>query len=118
VLRYGVRRGDDVADAYAAADDAFLPLLTAPAAPGGSRPARGAALDVTGAEVAAVVRDGGGRLTVRVFNPHDRTATARVRGRRGWSVDLRGRALEPFEEAVELGPAAIATLVLTDEPQG
>jgi mannosylglycerate hydrolase len=116
VLRYGVRRGEDVADAYAAVDDAFLPLLTVPATPGGPRPGRGAALDVRGAEVAAVVRDDGGRLTVRVFNPHDRPATVSVPGRRGWRVDLRGRAMAPFEEHLELGPAEIATLALAEEP--
>jgi alpha-mannosidase len=114
VLRYGVQLGDDPGAAYAAVDDAFLPLFVARAAGGGPGPNRGTALEVTGAEVSAVVRDGGGRLVVRLFNPTDRTVTARLAGRQGWRTDLRGRATDPFEEAVEMGPWQIATLVVLE----
>jgi hypothetical protein len=112
VLHYGVQLGDDPGAAYTAVDDAFLPLFVDRAAGGGPGPNRGTALDVTGAEVSAVVRDGGGQLVVRLFNPTDQAVTARLEGRRGWQTDLRGRATDPFEEAVELGPWAIATLVV------
>jgi alpha-mannosidase len=114
VLRYGIRLGDEVADAYAAVDDAFLPLFVAHAPGGGPGPGRGSELEVTGAEVSAVVRDAGGGLVVRLFNPTDRAITARLTGRRGWRTDLRGRATEPFEEAVELGPWEIATLAVSE----
>jgi mannosylglycerate hydrolase len=98
-------------DPYAVADDALLPLLVT-AAGGGTGPADGQALDVAGAEVSAVVRDGGA-LHVRLFNPSPDPATVRVPGRRGWLVDLRGRPLSAFEGSFQLGPWAIATAALT-----
>jgi alpha-mannosidase len=110
VVRFAVRLGDDPADAYAAVDDAFVPFLVERAAGGGPAPDRGTALEVAGAEVSAVVRDGGGRLTVRLFNPTDGAVTAHLPGRRGWRTDLRGRAGEPFEGRVELRPWEILTL--------
>jgi mannosylglycerate hydrolase len=115
VLRYGVQLGDDPEAAYAAVDDAFLPLFVARAAGGGPGPDRGSVLDVSGAEVSAVVRDGGGQLVVRLFNPTDRAVTATLAGRRGWRADLRGRAGDPFEENVELVPWEIATLVVSED---
>jgi alpha-mannosidase len=115
VLRYGVRLGADAGDAYAAVDDAFLPLLVARSGGAGSAPPRGSALEVTGAEVSAVVRDGGGQLVVRLFNPTTRPAAARVAGRRGWRTDLRGRPGAPFEDTVMLGPWEIATLVVAED---
>jgi hypothetical protein len=105
-LDYAVHVGDD--DPYALADAAWLPLIVADAPGGGHLPARGTALDITGGEVSAVVREGG-LLTVRVFNPTDEPTTVEVPGRRGWLVDLRGRALVPFEGSFPLAPHAIAT---------
>jgi mannosylglycerate hydrolase len=113
VLRYGIRMADDVEGAYRSVDEAFLPLITAGAPGGGDRPARGTALGVTGAEVSAVVREGG-ELIVRVFNPGPTPSTVRIEGRRGWLTDLRGRPLDPFEESFELGPWRIATAQLAD----
>lgn len=119
VLRYALTLGDDPVAAYAAADDAFLPLLSAPAPGGGPGDGRGRALDVTGAEVSAVIREAGGaQLVVRLFNPTDAPVTARLAGRRGWRTDLRGRAGQPFEEAVALGPWEIATLAVHEPPAG
>jgi len=43
-----------------------------------SRPGQGQALSVAGAEVSALLRDGDGRLVVRLFHPGSRPATARV----------------------------------------
>ncbi|HET6953867.1 MAG TPA: glycoside hydrolase family 38 C-terminal domain-containing protein [Acidimicrobiales bacterium] len=124
-LRYAVAVGDDV-DPYALADEVLVPLRTAggdgasrgaTAVPGREAgrdlPAVGSGLTVTGAEVAAVVREGDG-VVVRVFNPTDAPAEVRVAGRRGWCVDLRGRPLAPFEETVELLPFGIATLALAE----
>ena len=37
------------------------------------------------AEVSAVVRDAGGRLTVRLFNPRNQPVVTRIAGRRGWT---------------------------------
>jgi hypothetical protein len=51
---------------------------------------------------------------VRLFNPTDRPVTARLAGRRGWRTDLRGRAGDPFEETVALGPWEIATLAVSE----
>jgi hypothetical protein len=112
VLRYGVQPGDDTGAAYAAVDDAFLPMIVARAPGGGDRPDRGHALSVTGAEVSAVLRDAG-QLVVRVFNPSPEPTTVRIEGEQGWLTDLRGRPVEPFEQSFELGPWRIATAQLT-----
>ena len=61
----------------------------------------------------AVRRTAAGQLEVRVFNPTAEPTTARSPGRRGWTTDLRGRPLAPWEGSVELGPWQIATLVLS-----
>ncbi len=110
-VRYAVRLGDG--DPYGLVDDAFVPLLVANGEGQGSRPDRGQALSVTGAEVSAVVRDGGA-LLVRVFNPTDQATTVRLEGRQGWLIDLRGRPLEPFEDGFPLAPHQIATVALAD----
>ncbi len=111
-VRYVVALGDDV-DAYALADDAFLPLQVAVGAGAGEVGGEGRALTVEGAEVSALVREAGA-LVLRVFNPTGEATTVRVAGRRGWLVDLRGEPLEPFEETVPLAPHRIATLRLTE----
>jgi alpha-mannosidase len=99
-------------DPYALADDAQLPLLvTRGGGPGATGALAGTALTVTGAEVSAVVREAG-VLQVRLFNPTAAPATARIEGRRGWVVDLRGRPVRPFEDTIDLGPWEIATASL------
>jgi mannosylglycerate hydrolase len=107
--RFALHVGDR--DPYAVVDDAFLPLLVTRAG-GGTAPPDGQALRVTGAEVSAVVRVGGA-LHVRVHNPSPAATTVHLDGRRGWLVDLRGRAVAPFEGHFELGPWAIATAALS-----
>jgi hypothetical protein len=111
--RWGVQLGDDVDDAYAAAEDAFLPLRVGYATGEGARPASGRVLEVDGAVVSSLVRDGR-ELVLRVFNPHDEPSTLTVAGRRGWLTDLLGRPVEPFEERLTLAPWRIATLRLSD----
>lgn len=69
-----------------------LPLRCARAAGGGRRPARGSLLDVRGAALSSV-RQRGGELEVRVWNPWRRRVQARV-GSLG----------------IELGPASIETI--------
>ena len=108
--RFAVHLGSR--DPYAVVDDAFLPLAVTR---GGGPEARGAlegqALDISGAEVSAVVRDHGA-LVVRVFNPSAQAATVEVPGRQGWLVDLRGRPIEPFEGSFPLAPWQVATATL------
>jgi hypothetical protein len=112
VLTYAVRIGED--DPHAVADQVLLPLLLAPAPrrPGSETAAEGRALEVTGAEVAAIQRVDG-RLEVRVFNPTDAEVAVHVPGRTGELVDLRGEALEPFDGWFALRPHGIATARLT-----
>jgi alpha-mannosidase len=112
-LRWGFATGDDL-DPYALVDDAFLPLRTAAGGVGLDAAAGdvGAALTVRGVEVSAVRRSAAGQLEVRVFNPTASAAVAELPGRRGWTVDLRGRPVAPFEERLDLRPWEIATLVL------
>jgi alpha-mannosidase len=111
-LRYAIALGAD-RDPYELADAAFTPLLVGEADGGGSRPNAGSDLEVSGAEVSAVVRSADA-LVVRVFNPSDESTVVHIEGRHGWLTDLRGRALEPFEGSFPLGPWRIATAQLHD----
>ena len=113
VLEWAVAVGDDV-DPWAVADDVLLPLDVVGGVAAGHLPARGTALDVRGAEVSAVVRRAGA-LEVRVHNPSPATTTVELPGRAGWLVDLRGRALEPFDGSFPLEPWSLATARLTEE---
>ena len=126
--RYAVAVGDDV-DPYALADEVLVPLCVGgldaagrgPNASGAAAtvpvdlPATGSGLEVTGAVVSSVVRQGDG-LVVRVFNPADTATVVRVPGRRGWLVDLRGRPVEAFEGSFPLRAGGIATVALSPEP--
>jgi alpha-mannosidase len=109
-VRYAIHVGD--ADPYALVDDAFLPLERVQSSGGNTRPARGSALTVEGAEVSAVVRRAGA-LEVRVFNPTAVETRVDLGGRSGWLIDLRGRALEQFDGGFALRPWGIATARLT-----
>jgi hypothetical protein len=111
-LRWAVAVGDDV-DPWALADDVLLPLDVVEGVGVGHLPARGTALEVSGAEVSAVVRRAGA-LEVRVHNPSPEVTTVTFPGRSGWLVDLRGRSLEPFDGSIALGPGAVATARLTE----
>jgi mannosylglycerate hydrolase len=117
--RYGVllHRGDwRGADLYRRADEFLLPLESAAVTETAStRLACDSALRVEGAEVSAVLRDNGA-LVVRCFNPSPQPATLRVERdglpEVGWSIDLNGALLEPFEGTRPLRPWEIATLRL------
>ena len=111
-------RGDwRAADLYVAADEFLVPLerVRGGGVTGAHRPASGTTLRVEGAEVSAVMRDGGG-LALRVFNTSTVPGSVMVElagaPARGWRVDLLGRPLEPFEASTPLRPWEIATLRL------
>ena len=83
-VRYALGVGP--VDPYRLADDVLVPLVTTGSFGGGTRPDRGSALTVRGAEVSSVRRQAG-QLEVRVFNP--RPAPRRWRCRAdpvGWST--------------------------------
>jgi alpha-mannosidase len=111
-------------DPYAVVDDAFLPLRAVAGGAGlptaGANGPEGSMLTVDGAgvQVSAVRRTAGGQLEVRVFNPTDAAVAAHLPGRRGWTTDLRGRPLAPWEERVDLAPWQLQTLVLAANPVG
>jgi mannosylglycerate hydrolase len=112
--RYAVAVGE--IDPFALADEVLVPLrVTEGQGRGGDAdlPAAGQGLEIAGAEVAAVVREGGG-LVVRVFNPGDAPTRVGLGGRRGWLVDLRGRPLEPVDGGFDLRPRGIATVALAE----
>jgi mannosylglycerate hydrolase len=94
-------------DPWAVADEVLVPLQVTRSG-GGSGPRSGQALRVEGAEVSAVLREGGS-LLVRVHNPWPEATEVRIDGRSGWLVDLRGRPLAPFDGGFALGPWQIAT---------
>lgn len=107
--RYAVALGD--VDPWALADDVLMGLEVVGSFGGGTRPAAGSALEVTGAQVSAVRRETG-VVEVRVFNPLDEPTTVGLGARSGWLVDLRGRPLDPFEGSFELRARGIATVHL------
>jgi hypothetical protein len=111
-LRYTVALGDP--DPFDLAEDAFVDLLVARGAGLGRLPDRYQALDVRGIPVSSVRRRHG-RLEVRAFNPHTAARALVIAGRRGQAVDLRGRAVEPFDGRVDVRPHGIVTVAL-DEP--
>jgi hypothetical protein len=103
----------DPTDPFAAADDAFLPLLTTTATGGGYRPRVGRELAVEGAQMSSLRRDDGA-LVVRVFNPTAAPTHVSFGGRSGQLVDLTGRRVDDFEGGFELGPWKLATARLPD----
>jgi hypothetical protein len=109
-LRYAVVVGD--IDPWALADDVLLPLEVVTSSGGGTLPPRARALEVTGAEVSAVRRHEG-LLEVRVFNPGNVARRVAFGERSGWTVDLRGAPLVPFDGGFELRGHEIATVRLT-----
>jgi alpha-mannosidase len=121
-LRYAVAAGD--VDPYALADEMLVPLQVAGAGPAGrgtsgtgtgtgtatppDLPATGSALEVEGAVVSSVTREGEA-LVIRVFNPGPEPTRVRLGDRSGWLVDLRGRPLSPFDGSFDLRPWGLAT---------
>ena len=118
-VQYAVllHRGDwRAADCYGAADAFLVPIeRVRGGGAGGRRPATGTALRVDGAEVSAVLREAGA-LVLRVFrtDPTEGLVSIEHDGSpaRGWTVDLRGRPIAPFDGSVTLRPWEIATLRL------
>lgn len=108
-VRYALQVGE--ADPYALADDVLVPLATTASFGGGSRPDRGSALTIRGAEVSALQRRAG-LLEIRVFNPRPGPTTVEIPGHTGWLVDLLGRSLSSFEGSFDLRAHGIATLRL------
>ena len=108
-LRYAVAVGE--VDPWALAEDAWLPLEVVHGRGTGKCPDRGSRLQVEGAQVSALRRDGA-QLELRVFNPTDSGAVATVAGRSGWLVDLTGRPLERFDGSFPLPPWGIATALI------
>lgn len=120
-LRYAVALDAD--DPYALAEEAFCDLPVVASLGGGSFALEASLLSVSGAELSALRRVGGGVLEMRVFNPSGDTRFVEVRAGtgptpdpdsrqvpvRGQLVDLRGRHLAGFEGSFELGPHRIAT---------
>ena len=111
-LRYAVAVGD--VDPYALAEDAFVELQVAYGAALGTLPDRHQALHVDGAQVSSLRRRQG-RLELRAFNPTGVETTLTTPGRRGEVVDLRGRALAPFDGTLVLRPHGIVTIALHED---
>jgi hypothetical protein len=108
-LRYSVAIGE--IDPYALAEDTFDDLPVAYGAGLGTMPDLHRALRVEGAQVSSLRRRSG-RLELRAFNPTDAEVTLAVPGRAGEIVDLRGRPVAGFEDAVALRPHGLITLAL------
>jgi hypothetical protein len=102
----------DAEDPWSLCDDVLLPLEVATSAGGGARKDDGASLTVDGAEVSSL-RIVDGLTEIRIFNPGDHETLVRVPGRRGWEIDLRGRAVSSFEGSITLRGRGIATLRLS-----
>jgi len=109
-LQYTVSVGEQ--DAYAQADQAWSPLVVANAPGGGDLPAEGSHLQLTGAEVDAVLTDPDGSLVVRVHEPAGTAGAVEIAGRRGDVIDLRGQVVATFDGRAELRPHQILTVRL------
>ncbi len=108
----------EAAHLYEAADELLVPLEHAHVSSGGgSTPASGQALQVSGAQVSAVVREHG-VLVVRVFNasPDPTVARITVHGANvtGQVVDLRGRVTDAHNGSIELLPWELASLRINE----
>jgi hypothetical protein len=101
-------------DPYEMADDVLVPLDAIGAPGGGTRSATGTELTISGAEVSAVHRVAGA-IEVRLFNPWPSSAVVDIPLKRGWLVDLRGRAREPFEGGFAIPAYGIVTARLDDD---
>jgi hypothetical protein len=116
-LRYALalHLGDwESADAYALADRFLVPLQTVVAQPvSHSLTNHGQNLRVDGGCVSAITRESGA-LVLRLFNPTGHPVTTRLDWRdaplSGWTINLRGRPLQPFDGAVDLGPHQVLTV--------
>ena len=108
-FRYALAVG--ATDPYALAD-AFTPFPTVDAPGGGTWPATGTALEVTGGVVSAVLRDRTDPelLVLRVHNPRPHPTRLQVRGLVGHVVDLLDEPVAPCEEHLLLQPAQIVTI--------
>jgi len=114
-------RGDWRAASLPAAADAFLvPLerVRGGGWPGAENAVVGSALEVSGAEVSALLRDDTGALILRVVNfdsaPSELTVTRGGTPVRGAVIDLSGAVGARFDSSVELRPGEILTLRLDD----
>jgi len=103
--------GLDIEDPWALADQWATPLRSVDAPGGGRLPAVGSHLDVRGAEVTAVLRDGE-RLVVRSHEADGEHGELRIPGRHGRVVDLDGVDLGTFEGSMSLRPWQIVTVSL------
>ncbi len=110
-LRWAVTTHD--LDPYAMVDDAFVPLLVAhgDAGTSGAAPDDAQLVDVSGAEVSAVLA-GSERVRVRVFNPSSDPVEVSLGDRGGWIEDLAGRAGGHVDGTFTLAPWRIATIAL------
>lgn len=107
------------ADLVGVADDVLVPLerVRGGGWPGADASASGQMLDVDGAEVSALLRDGTGALVVRVLNRTPRDTIVRVRqdGKpvTGQVVDLTDAVIGRFDGHAPLRPWELLTLRLT-----
>jgi alpha-mannosidase len=113
-------RGDtDGARLAEAADEFLVPLERADGGgwPDARRAPLGRALDVDGAQVSAILRDGADRaMTIRLCNPSPASVTARIgldgTPARGQVVDLVGSPVGAFDGSLALRPWQIVTVRL------
>lgn len=113
-VRYALTVEADT-DPYAMADTAWVPLEVVHASGGGDLPSRGSHLEVSGAAVSSLRRNGGS-AELRIYNPADAPTYVSIPGRRGWLVDLRGQPGEAWEGGFALRGWGIATARL--DPSG
>jgi hypothetical protein len=114
VVRYAVALGDSSLgpagglDPWRLAEEAFVPLQVVLGHGGGSLPSRGTHLQVAGARVSALRRQGD-YLELRTFNPSAEAVLVDLPGRRGQLVDLQGNYLANWEQSFAMAPWSIAT---------
>ena len=114
-FRYALLAGDDPTAAYAAVDDAFLPMIVTRAAGGGTRESDAVrSSSVQGAVVSSVLRDAGqlDRARVQPHRPCDHRGDRRATTA-GWSICGAVRSSRSMARS-RLEPWRIATAQLRD----
>jgi alpha-mannosidase len=117
VVRYAVALGDPAKgpsgglDPWQLAEDALVPLQVVQAKGGGNLALRGSHLQLRGARVSAVRRQGD-CTELRAFNPSSEPVLVELPGRKGRLVDLQGNCLATWEGSFALGPWSIATALI------
>ncbi len=106
---YAISVGEN--NPYVLADNFLNPLICAISRGMGTLPPTGHYLSISGVEVSSIRRVSG-NIEIRIFNPTDAQVTADFGTHSGYVIDLAGKPLYAFNNALNLSPWTIVTVRL------